>query len=179
MEENGYFAGNTSIHDPPMNTKKTALTILLGLMTLLSMAQCFPDVKVEDTKGKAVRTASLINGKAPVVVAFWSSTCKYCIEEIDALSEALADLPDISCKVVCVSVDDSRSISRAKAMVKSHDWDGFTLLYDTNRNLYRSLNVVYIPQLFVYDKKGRQIHSHTGYSAGDELETLKIIKNNQ
>lgn len=176
MEENGYFAGNTSIHDPPMNTKKTALTILLGLMTLLSMAQCFPDVKVEDTKGKAVRTASLINGKAPVVVAFWSSTCKYCIEEIDALSEALADLPDISCKVVCVSVDDSRSISRAKAMVKSHDWDGFTLLYDTNRNLYRSLNVVYIPQLFVYDKKGRQIHSHTGYSAGDELETLKIIK---
>ncbi len=79
-------------------------------------------------------------------------------------------------KVVCVSVDDSRSISRAKAMTKSHDWDGFTLLYDTNRNLYRSLNVVYIPQLFVYDRKGRQIHSQTGYSAGDELETIKIIE---
>ncbi len=159
-----------------MNSKRTTLTILLSLMTVFLMAQSFPDVKVEDGKGKAVRTFGLIDGKAPVVVAFWSSTCKYCIEEIDALNEALADLQDASCKVVCVSVDDSRSISRAKAMAKSHDWDGFTLLYDTNRNLYRSLNVVYIPQLFVYDRKGRQIHSHTGYSAGDELEIIKIIK---
>ena len=167
------------MNNPPMNSKKTFIAILLSLMTILSMAQDFPDVKIEDGKGKAVRTAGLIDGKAPVVVAFWSSTCKYCIEEIDALSNALSDNPDISCKVVCVSVDDSRSVSRAKAMVKSHDWDGFTLLYDTNRNLYRSLNVVYIPQLFVYDKKGRQVHSHTGYSAGDELETIKIIKNNQ
>lgn len=120
-----------------MNSKKTALTILLSLMTILSMGQGFPDVKVEDGKGKIVQTAGMIDGKAPVVVASWSSTCKYCIEEIDALSDALADIPDISCKVVCV------------------------------------------PQLFVYDKKGRQVHSHTGYSAGDELETIKIIKDNQ
>ncbi len=66
-----------------------------------------------------------------------------------------------------------------KALTKSHDWDGGTIFYDTNRNLYRSLTVVYIPQLFVYDRKSRQIHSHTSYSAGDEPETVKITKNNQ
>ncbi len=162
-----------------MKSLRITLTLILSLTPLFMLAQKLPDVKLEDGKGRTFHTASLVDGKAPVVVAFWSSTCKYCIEEIDALNDALSDHPDISCKVVCVSVDDSRSVSRAKAMVKSHDWDGFTLLYDTNRNLYRNLNVVYIPQLFVYDKKGGQIHSHTGYSAGDEMETIKIIKNNQ
>lgn len=173
------FVGSACNDNPPMNSKKTSLTILLSLMTILSAAQGIPDVMVEDMKGKIVRTSGLMDGKAPVIVAFWSSTCKYCIEEIDALGEALDGLPDISCKVVCVSVDDSRSISRAKAIAKTHDWDGFTILYDTNRNLYRILNVVHIPQMFIYDKKGRQVYSHTGYSAGDELETLKILKSNQ
>lgn len=162
-----------------MNSKKIALTILSGLIFLLSTAQNLPDVKVEDSQGKNFPTSSLIDNKSVVVVTFWSSTCKYCIEEIDALGEALTDRHDISCRIACVSVDDSRSISRAKAMVKSHDWDDFTLLYDRNRDFYRSLNVVYIPQLFIYDKNGKQIYSHTGYSAGDELEIVKVIKNNQ
>lgn len=162
-----------------MNSKKIALTILSGLIFLLSTAQNLPDVKVEDSQGKNFPTSSLIDNKSVVVVTFWSSTCKYCIEEIDALGEALTDRHDISCRIACVSVDDSRSISRAKAMVKSHDWDDFTLLYDRNRDFYRSLNVVYIPQLFIYDKNGKQIYSHTGYSAGDELEIIKVIKNNQ
>lgn len=163
----------------PMNSKRITLTILTCLQCFCAVAQNLPNVKIEDSSGKVFSTSSLIDGKVPVLLAFWSSTCKYCIEEIDALNEAFTDIQDISCKIVCVSVDDSRSISRAKAMVKSHDWDDFILLYDTNRNLYRSLNVVYIPQLFIYDKKGKQVYSHTGYAAGEEFKIINIIKNNQ
>ena len=163
----------------PMNSKSIALTILTCLLCFCTAAQSFPNVKIEDSTGKAFSTSSLIDGKTPVLLAFWSSTCKYCIEEIDALSETLTDSPDISCKVVCVSVDDNRSISRAKAMARSHDWNDFLLLYDINRDLYRSLNVVYIPQVFVYDKKGNQIYSHTGYASGEEFKIINIIKNNQ
>ncbi len=162
-----------------MKSLRITLTLLWGLIPILMSSQTLPDVKVEDSRGRRVQTAGLVDGKSPVVITFWSSTCKYCIEEIDALNEVLADHPEVSCKVVCVCVDDSRSISRAKAMVKSHDWDGFTLLYDRNRELYRSLNVVYIPQMFIYDKKGKREYSHTGYSAGDEAEMLRIIKENQ
>lgn len=162
-----------------MKSLRITLTFLLSLTPLFMVAQKLPDVKLEDGRGRIFQTASLVDGKSPVLIAFWSSTCKYCIEEIDALSEVLEDHPEVSCKVVCVSVDDSRSVSRAKAMVRSHDWDGFTLLYDTNKDFYRSLNVVYIPQLFIYDKKGKQVYSHTGYSARDEAETFRIIKENQ
>ncbi len=162
-----------------MNSRIYLLAILLVLHSFIATAQGLPNVRVEDSTGKMFQTSNLIDGKNVIVVSFWSSTCKYCIEEIDALSEVLSEFPDVSCKVACVSVDDSRSISRARAMVKSHDWDDFTLLYDRNRDLYRSLNVVYIPQLFIYDKNGKQLYSHTGYSAGDELEIIKVIQQNQ
>ncbi len=158
-----------------MSLKTTLLTILCSLMPLLASAQNLPDVKLSDARGRPVRMSSLIDGKTPVAVTFWSTTCKYCIDEIDALGEALEDYEELPLRVVCVSVDDSRSLQRAKAMAASRGWDGFTVLYDTNRQLYRALNVVNIPQLFVYDKDGRLIHSHTGYSPGDELEILKKL----
>lgn len=158
-----------------MSLKRTLSTILFCLMPFLASAQSLPDVKLADAKGNPVRMSSLLDGKTPVVVTFWSTTCKYCIEEIDALGEALEDYEELPLRVVCVSVDDSRSVQRAKAMAASRGWDGFTVLYDTNRQLYRALNVVNIPQLFVYDKDGRQIYAHTGYAPGDEIEMLKFI----
>lgn len=162
-----------------MKLKIIVLTAILSLAGIFAQAQNLPDVKLQDARGRTVSTSSLMDGKTPVVVTFWSTTCKYCIDEIDALGEALENHPELKCRVVCISVDDSRSLARAKAMASTRDWDAFTLLYDTNKALYRNLNVVNIPQMFIYGKDGRQIYSHTGYSAGDELKTIKIIAENQ
>ena len=91
------------------------LTILAVLCTFgVASAQQFPSVQIETQDGKTIDTKTLIDGKTPVIISFWSTTCKPCIKELDAISEQMIDwLDEADFRVVAVSVDDSRSISRA------------------------------------------------------------------
>ena len=47
--------------------------------------------------------------------------------------------------------------------------------YDTNQDMMRTLNLSSIPHVFVYDKYGKQVYSHTGYIPGDEEALLQKL----
>ena len=113
------------------------LTILAVLCTFgVASAQQFPSVQIETQDGKTIDTKTLIDGKTPVIISFWSTTCKPCIKELDAISEQMIDwLDEADFRVVAVSVDDSRSISRAKALAASRGWTtDLMVAYDKNKN---------------------------------------------
>ncbi len=150
---------------------KWILAALAAFLSLGLSAQNLPDAKLVDASGKAVSTRSLADGKTPFAVTFWASWCKPCQKELAALTEIAPDWEgDFPLRIYAICVDDSRSLSRAKALAASSDWP-VTVLYDTNQELMRTLNISSIPHVFVYDKNGKQVFSHTGYLPGDE-ETL-------
>lgn len=158
--------------------------ILLSTLAILSLCitsavaqQKMPNAKVQDQSGKTIETTSLVDGKTPFIVSFWSTTCKPCIKELDALSENYVDWNDeVPFRVVAVSIDDSRSSARAKAFAEGRGWTDFTLLYDPNSDFKRDLNVISTPQVFVFDKDGNQVYAHTGYAPGNEEELFEVIK---
>lgn len=158
--------------------------ILLSTLAILSLCitsavaqQKMPNAKVQDQSGKTIETTSLVDGKTPFIVSFWSTTCKPCIKELDALSENYVDWNDeVPFRVVAVSIDDSRSSARAKAFAEGRGWTDFTLLYDPNSDFKRDLNVISTPQVFVFDKDGKQVYAHTGYAPGNEEELFEVIK---
>ena len=52
------------------------LTILAVLCTFgVASAQQFPSVQIETQDGKTIDTKTLIDGKTPVIISFWSTTC--------------------------------------------------------------------------------------------------------
>ena len=121
---------------------------------------------------------TLIDGKTPVIISFWSTTCKPCIKELDAISEQMIDwLDEADFRVVAVSVDDSRSISRAKALAASRGWTtDLMVVYDKNQDFKRALNVNVTPHVFIFDKDGKMVYSHTSYLPGGEMELIQKIK---
>ena len=51
------------------------LTILAVLCTFgVASAQQFPSVQIETQDGKTIDTKTLIDGKTPVIISFWSTT---------------------------------------------------------------------------------------------------------
>ncbi len=155
--------------------KKLFLMILaLGLASSLP-AQTLPDVGIENQSGETVSTKSLIGGK-PMIISFWSTTCKPCIMELNAINEQLEEWrEEADFEVVAISTDDSRSVGRARAMTRGNGWE-FICLYDKNQELKRAMNVNLTPQIFVTDGNGKIVYSHTGYSQGSEMEVLKTLK---
>ena len=151
---------------------------LLGLFIVLgSSAQDLPSVKIQTLVGKSVETTSWIDNETPFIVSFWSTTCKPCLKELDALSENFEDWNEkTTFRVVAVSIDDSRSLARAKALAAGRGWDMFDVFFDVNSELKRAMNVSLVPHVFVFDKNGKQVYTHVGYKLGDEEELYKIIK---
>ncbi len=155
--------------------------LLFAAVAFIFSANCtmaqIPNVKVENGKGEMISASSLVDGKTPLVISFWSTTCKPCIRELNTINDQLEDWKEeVDFRVIAVSTDDSRSASKAKAMAAGNGWEDFTVLYDKNQELKRAMNVNLTPQIFVTDGNGKIVYSHTGYSQGSEMEVLKTLK---
>ena len=152
------------------------LLVLAAITTSVAQAQ-LPSVKVENRKGEVINTASLVDGKTPMIISFWAVTCKPCIRELDAINDAMPDwLDEAKFRVVAISTDDSRFSAQARAWVEGHGWSDFNVLFDKNQEFMRAMNVSYTPQVFVVDKNGKVVYSHTGYTPGSEQELIDVIK---
>ena len=156
---------------------RTFLLSVAILISALASAQV-PSVMVENPKGESFDTSLLVKDGKPTILSFWSTSCKPCIRELDAVYDALPDWKDeADFKDVAVSTDDSRLLAKAKSFAEGRGWgEDFTLLFDKNQDFMRAMNVSVVPHVFVLDAKGKVVYSHTSYVPGNELELFDAIK---
>ena len=72
---------------------------LLCCLQTLAFAQ-LPSVSVETLSGEKINASSLVDGKTPLVISFWSVTCKPCIQELDAIKQLLRETMVKTCGAV-------------------------------------------------------------------------------
>ncbi len=154
------------------------LVLSLALFVSAIAAAQVPSVTVENAKGEAVNTKSLLEEGTPMIVSFWSTSCKPCIRELDAIYDVLPDWKEeADFRVVAVSTDDSRLLAKAKSFAQGRGWgEDYTLLFDKNQDFTRAMNVSVVPHVFVIDGKGKVVYSHTSYVPGNELELFEAVK---
>lgn len=154
------------------------LILCLAILISAAAAAQVPSVTVEDSKGESFNTKELLKEGTPMIISFWSTSCKPCIRELDAVYDALPDwLEEADFRVVAVSTDDSRLLAKAKSFAEGRGWgEEYTLLFDKNQDFMRAMNVSVVPHVFVVDAKGKVVYSHTSYVPGNELELFEAIK---
>lgn len=157
--------------------KKQIFIILLSILCAGAAYGQFPNVKIENAKGEVISTSTLAAKKIPLIVSFWSTTCKPCILELNAMNDLLDDWRrEARFEIIAVSIDDARSSSVARALASGNGWDRFTVLYDKNQEFKRALNVSMAPHTFIFDGNGKMVYSHVGYTPGTEEEYIEKIK---
>lgn len=135
-----------------------------------------PSVPLNTLKGETINSHALLNDSVPVVISFWSTICKPCIEELNAFRDQWTTWQEeVSFKIVAVSTDDARSVSRVRTFAAAREWP-FTVLIDKNQDFKRALNVNSIPQLYIITPKGNIVYSHIGYTPGSESKVLEVLK---
>ena len=151
-----------------------ALSLLISTLTFAQV----PSVKVENAKGESFDTKSIIESGKPTIVSFWSTSCKPCIRELDAIYDALPDCKEVAdFNVVAVSTDDSRLLAKARSFAEGRGWgEDYILLFDKNQDFMRAMNVSQVPHVFVLDGKGKIVYSHTSYLPGNEVELIQAVK---
>lgn len=157
---------------------RTFLLSLAALFIAVTAAAQVPSVTVENAKGESFDTSLLLKEGTPMILSFWSTSCKPCIRELDAVYDAMPDwLEEADFRVVAVSTDDSRLLAKARSFAEGRGWgEEFTLLFDKNQDFMRAMNVSVVPHVFVIDGKGKVVYSHTSYVPGGEIELFEAIK---
>ena len=66
------------------------LSIAAFFVAAVASAQV-PSVTVENAKGESFDTSALLEEGTPMLLSFWSTSCKPCIRELDAVYDAMPD----------------------------------------------------------------------------------------
>ena len=159
--------------------QKQILTLLVVLLaTIFSFSQDvrkLPNIEVKTLKGDAYNISELDNGGKPIVISFWATWCKPCKKELNNISEVYTDWQDeTGVKLVAISIDDSRSMSKVAPYINSSDWE-YQVYLDPNADLKRAMGVSTVPHTFLLNGKKEIVWQHRGYIEGDEQELYEKI----
>ena len=152
--------------------RKQILTFLAVLLaTTFSFSQesrSLPNVKVKTLAGDAFNISDLDNNNTPMVISFWATWCKPCKKELNNISEVYEDWQkETGVKLVAVSIDDTRSMSKVAPYINASDWE-YEVYLDPNKDLCRLLGVSTVPHTFLLNGKKEIVWQHRGYVEGDE-----------
>lgn len=153
------------------------LTILfLAILVNLSFAQKkAPDFKLDDIDGKKVELKSF-SGKGPVLISFWATWCKPCVEEMSEYNKLYNEFKDKGFTILAITIDDEKTVARVKPHVKSKGYN-FPVLLDSNSDAARKYYVNgSVPYSILLNKNLEIVYKHEGYVKGDELLVKKKIE---
>jgi peroxiredoxin len=163
--------------------KNTLIALFAMLMVpVLAVAQDkaegapIPSVNVKGLDGAIVNTSVITNDGKPIIVSFWATWCKPCVNELNAINEVYEEWQkETGVKLVAISIDDARTTASVAPFINGKGWE-FDVYLDPNGDFKRAMNVNMVPHTFLLNGNREVTHQHTSYSPGDEDKLLELIK---
>ena len=160
-----------------MKTRIITLLFFIITTTTYSQNKLLPSVDVKTINGKSININSIENNEMPIVINFWATWCKPCKKELNNIAEVYDEWQDeTGVKIIAISIDDTRSMSKVAPYVNSVGWE-YEVYLDPNGDLKRAMGVSTVPHTFILNSKKEIVWQHRGYVDGDEDELFDEIQN--
>lgn len=156
--------------------KFSIICMLLTILISTSYSQKkAPNFILDDIDGKKIELTSF-SGKGPVLLSFWATWCKPCVEEMAEYKKIYEELKNKGFTLLAVSIDDAKTSARVKSFIKSRGYD-FTVLLDSKSEAAEKFQVEgKVPYNVLLDKNLNIVFTHEGYVKGDELLIKKKLE---
>ena len=152
------------------------LTFFATSQVAFSQNRSLPKVDLKTMDNTSTSTAAFDNDGKPIVISFWATWCKPCVKELNTIAEEYEDwVEETGVKIIAVSIDDSRNMSKVKPKVNAEMWE-YEIYCDPNRDFARAMGVSSVPHTFLLNADKEIVWQHKGYVDGDEIELYEKIE---
>ena len=103
--------------------KKISFLFCLFFALISFSQKQIPNITISDFEGSNEKVHNLLTDDKLTVISLWATWCVPCIKELDAINDIYDDWKEeINFDFFAISVDDSRSQKRAKALANGKSW---------------------------------------------------------
>lgn len=176
-----FFAGIRTVAGIERGTKKQPGKISeLSAPELLENPQKrqpadYDNLQMKDLDNKSVTFGEITKTDSILVISFWATWCKPCMEELNTINDNLQEWnKKARLRFIAVSVDDARSGAKVKSLVNGKGWN-FMVFRDQNQDLKRHFGINNLPSIIIL-KNGKVVSRHVGYTPGNETGIIREIE---
>ena len=107
--------------------------------------------------------------KGPVVLDFWATWCKPCLQALPALSQLAAEYRERGVQVLTINIDGPRNLPKIRPFLQRHQLQLRVLLDRTNQ-VMKQFQLLAPPATLILSADRGVVYSHEGYQPGDEAK---------
>lgn len=154
---------------------KVQIGLLLGLLGWLAPGAVAAGEQfvLPDLDGRAVSLQEEL-AKGPVVLDFWATWCKPCIQALPKIAAIAAEYEGRGVQVYTVNIDGPRNLAKIRPFLQRHQLKLPVLLDRTNQVL-KQFQLVGPPATLVLTAAGGVVYRHQGYQPGDEAKLRQAL----
>ena len=144
-----------------------ALSLQLALPAAISAKEkTAPVLNLRDIKGKKISSTEMLKN-GPVLVWFWNSCCGIKKKQVEALKATYSKYKDKGLQIIAISEDGVKKTAKTKQAVNVYKMP-FIIAMDKSRNILGQFQAFAVPSIYLINKEGNIVFTHSGYMPGDE-----------
>ncbi|MBI2502285.1 MAG: TlpA family protein disulfide reductase [Candidatus Latescibacteria bacterium] len=144
------------------------VVLILGLLGWAGRVQAGEGVQfvLPDLDGRQVSLQEEL-ARGPVVLDFWATWCKPCIQALPKLAQIAADYQDRGVQVYTVNIDGPRNLAKIRPFLQRHQVK-LPVLLDRTNQVMKQFQLNAMPATLILTAQGGVVYRHQGYQPGDE-----------
>lgn len=154
--------------------KKYVLAMIWILTSVTVHSATAPDFNLPTPEGKRITLSELLK-TGPVLIDFWATWCKPCIEAMPKLEETHQKYHTKGLTVIGINEDGPRGQNRIRPFLKSKNIS-FAIAIDADGSVMKRLQVQSLPTTLLIGQDGEIVLRQAGYTSANEKPLVEAIE---
>lgn len=152
------------------------MCLLMFFIQAHAQQNSLPKILLRKPDGSKIYASEISNNGKPFIISFWATWCKFCIVELNTVSNLYGKWrEETGLKLIAISTDQESNEGFIKSFVEKKKWP-YEVYIDYKKALSQYFKIQEVPHTMIIDSVGQVLWQKIGFNPGDEAEIIQAYR---